>query len=157
MAKEYLPLHLQNRRHDDWPWPFKYIPRSWTTFNFGPPKLWKGKGNDFVWETVFVASRRFPIISYREIWKCPKPINPADGWQISYFPLAPWYLKPIAWYVAKSFGYGKDGKFAQFRFGARWDNIDRTPASPNGYVNWPTLPTGRRYTGAADQNTKSWA
>lgn len=29
-------------RHDDWPWPFKYIPRSITTFSGKPPRLIAG-------------------------------------------------------------------------------------------------------------------
>ena len=27
-----LPDHLKDKKHDDWPWPFRYVPRSWTAF-----------------------------------------------------------------------------------------------------------------------------
>ena len=43
MGKECLPDHLKTAKHWDWPWPFKWVPRSWTAFCFGkrpPRKLW---------------------------------------------------------------------------------------------------------------------
>ena len=32
MPKECLPPHLQNAKHDDWIWPFSYVPRAWTSY-----------------------------------------------------------------------------------------------------------------------------
>ena len=144
-----LPENLKNRRHDDWIWPLKYIPRKWTSFDWGVPVLWKGWHVEFVERQVMLQDKRWEWLFYYETWKCPKPINPAGGWQISYFPQAPWYWKWAAWYIARSFARGKDGKYGQFRLGARWDNVDE-------YVNWPTFPTGRRYTGDDFQWTNNW-
>lgn len=39
MPKECLPEHLKNKRHDDWLWPFKYIPRAWNA-HCGEGPLW---------------------------------------------------------------------------------------------------------------------
>lgn len=165
MGKNVLPEHLKHRLHDDWPgftlrfqWReklysipigFNAIPRAWTSFDFGPPVLWKGWKVELVDWVVHLRSSDYPWLVYVENWKCPKPINPPGGWQISYFPLAPWWAKPIAWYVARSFARAPDGKFRQVRFGARWDNVDK-------YVNWPTFPSGRRYSGDDSQWTNNW-
>lgn len=32
-------------RHNDWPWPFSYIPREWTTFPGVPPTLLLGNAD----------------------------------------------------------------------------------------------------------------
>lgn len=154
-GKETLPKHLQNRLHDDWPWPFKYIPRAWTSFNIGYPVLLNGNGlrfpSDFD-EIVWIGS--IPTI-YLGIWPNgfgksfhPKPITSPGSWQLSVYPKAPWYLSPIAWYFAISFQKKADGKFHQIRFGMRWDNVDN-------YSNWPTFPTNRRYTGDDSQDTSA--
>lgn len=34
MPKSALPKHLQNRLHEDFPWPFSFIPRAWTAFDW---------------------------------------------------------------------------------------------------------------------------
>lgn len=128
MPKSALPNHLKNRRHDDWLWPFSYIPRAWTSFNWGKPKLLIGNIDSFT---------------------PPKPITDPNTWQLSYYPNAPLWAKFIAWYIAYSFPRNKKtNKFRQFRLGARWDNVDN-------YINWPTFPTLRQYTGDDSQNTKS--
>jgi len=31
-GNDALPDNLKGKRHDDYPWPFKYIPRAWTSF-----------------------------------------------------------------------------------------------------------------------------
>lgn len=92
---EALPEHLANKDHNDYPWPFSYIPRSWTAFSWGEPKRLVGHGD-----------------------KTPKPIDPPGHGQISYFPDAPWWaLKGL--YIAYTTKSG-----IHFRLGARWDDVD---------------------------------
>lgn len=40
MPNKCLPEHLKGKLHDDWPWPFKYIPRAWSAF-CGQGPVWK--------------------------------------------------------------------------------------------------------------------
>jgi hypothetical protein len=132
MPDSVLPENLKGKKHWDWPWPFSRIPRAWTSFDWGPPKLLLRHGltkEDFQ-EGI------------------PKPINGPGGVQVSYFPGAPWWAKPFAWYVAYSLPQGKDGKFHHLRLGARYDNVDK-------YTTFPTFPTTRKYTGNDSQNTST--
>ena len=40
MGNNALPYHLKGKLHNDWIFPFCYIPRSWTSFKlFQPPKV----------------------------------------------------------------------------------------------------------------------
>ena len=42
MPKECLPPHLQDKLHNDWPWPFNKISRNTTSFCGEPPTLVEG-------------------------------------------------------------------------------------------------------------------
>ncbi|KKM93685.1 hypothetical protein LCGC14_1205940 [marine sediment metagenome] len=42
MPRHCLPEHLRDKRHNDWLWPFSYIPRAWNAF-CGQGPLWKGQ------------------------------------------------------------------------------------------------------------------
>ena len=128
MSNAALPDSLKNKTHWDWPPPFNKIPRAWTSFDWGKPKLVAG--------------------SAELIDGAPKPINPEGTWQLSYFPDAPLWAKPFAWFIGKSGKKGSDGKFRNFRIGTRWDNEDN-------YVNctFVPLPSSRKYTGEAAENT----
>lgn len=141
-----LPPNLINKRHSDWPFPFSYIPRRLTAFDWGKPKLWKGnlKPDDKIPTFHRDGGEAFAWVEFS-----PKPITSPKTWQISHYPEAKGLWKLAAWYVAYSFPRGKDGKFHQIRLGSRWDNVD-------SYVNFPTFPTTRKYTGDDWQDTKSW-
>jgi hypothetical protein len=130
MPNSALPQDLKGKKHWDWPWPFKLIPRAWTAYNWGPPKLLAGK-----------AEMESGV---------PKPVNPAGTFQISYYPGAPWWAKPFAWFVGVSGKKADDGKFSNFRIGARWDNVDH-------YTNctFVPLPSRRRFTGDDSQDTST--
>lgn len=67
MPKEALPPHLQNKKHNDWPWPLSYLPRSINAFgprcgegNAGykpwPPRIVEGKSVTR-WESSGAESR----------------------------------------------------------------------------------------------------
>lgn len=130
MPNSVLPENLQGQRHTDWPWPFSLIKRGATAYDWGKPKLLAGSS-----EMVDGA---------------PKPINPPGTFQISYYPGAPWWAKPFAWYVSKSGQKGADGQFRNFRIGARWDNADN-------YTNctFIPLPSSRKFTGDDSQDTST--
>jgi len=45
MPDSALPNHLKGKLHDDWFFPFCYIPRAWTSYKlFQPPKVLIGSG-----------------------------------------------------------------------------------------------------------------
>lgn len=72
-----------------------------------------------------VAGNQMPLV--KGIRSVPAPIGPPGTWQISYFPDAPWWAKPFAWYIGVT---SKGG--VHVRLGARWDDIDN-------YVEWPEI------------------
>lgn len=129
MPDSALPPNLRGKKHWDWPWPFNKISRGATAFKWGKPKLVFGHAD--------MADG------------APKPINPPDTWQFSYYPGAPWWAKPFAWYFGKSGGF-KDGRYRNFRIGTRWDDVD-------DYVNctFLPLPSSRQFTGDPLQNTST--
>jgi hypothetical protein len=89
-----LPAHLQDKKHDDWLWPFKYIPRSWTAFCGDPPR--KLFGNQ---ETTAVA------VGGRLFFYC-KPVPQPGEWHINWPPYVAFTTKS-RW---------------SFRVGARWND-----------------------------------
>lgn len=102
-----LPKHLKNKQHWDWPWPFSKIPRSWTAFDWGKPKL--------------VAGNTTNMVDGH-----PKPIPNAGEWIVIRFPKAPFYWKWAAWGIAVT---QKNGW--HFRIGARWDDVDNYCQMPS--------------------------
>lgn len=125
MPDSALPENLRGKKHWDWPWPFSKISRGATAFNWGMPKLVRG-------------SQKGVVVDGAEPAPHPKPIGEPGSWQLSRFPLGPWY----AWYFAFTLKNGR-----HFRVGARWDDVD-------GYVQFPTL-AWRRYTGGDGQDTST--
>jgi hypothetical protein len=109
MPDSALPPNLRGKDHWDWPWPFKYIPRGWTAFKWGKPKMiW---GNQ---EEVRAGD-------------APAPIGEPKSWQVSRFPDAPGPLKYLPLYLAFTLKNGR-----HVRLGARWDDVD-------DYVQFPTV------------------
>lgn len=128
MPNSALPENLKGKKHWDWPWPFSLIPRGWTAFEWGMPKIVFGN------QKTSKVDGAIPT-------KHPLPIGEERSWQLSKFPLGPWY----AWYFAWSGKRGKDGKFRHFRIGARWDDVDN-------YVQFPSI-AFRKYTGDPLEDT----
>lgn len=128
MPDAALPKHLQGTKHWDWPRVLQWVPRGWTSFDWGQPKIMAGSQK---------SSRS----------GAPLPIGEAGSWQISRFPNAP---KPLCWlplYFAWSTKTAKDGKFTHVRLGARYDDVD-------DYTTLPVI-ARRRYTGSDSQNTST--
>ena len=99
-SKDHLPLHLREREHWDYPWPFRWIPRGWTSFGWGQPVMvW---GNQVEFEKG-----------------SPKPIGEARSFQVSRYPALPLPFKWIPLYVAVTTPGG-----THLRLGARWDDVD---------------------------------
>lgn len=184
MPDAALPPHLRETLHWDWPtfftitWRgnkirigFAWVPRGWTAFAWGKPRLIGGRATCATYDYANgkACEADGPMCH-------PKPINPAGTWQISRFPDAPWWAWPAV-YVSWSGERGKDGKARNIRVGMRWDNVD-------GYVNWgwpisaalgvmvavftyffhPVClmllplafgPSSRRFTGGDDQDTST--
>lgn len=133
-GNQVLPENLKGQKHNDWPWPFKQIPRAWTAFDLGPPKQILGNQKQM---DARVDKKSCKIV--------PAPIGLPNSWQISRYPKAP---KPFCWlplYFAWSGKRGSDGKYPHFRIGARFDNID-------SYAQFPSI-AFRKYTGSDKQKT----
>jgi hypothetical protein len=99
-SRHHLPDHLAHREHWDYPGPLQWIPRGWTTYDWGEPSLLLGN------QTHAMNG-------------APKPIGERGSFQVSNFPELP---VPFCWlplYVAATFPNG-----VHFRLGARWDDVD---------------------------------
>lgn len=107
-----LPAHLRNRRHWDYIWPLRVIPRWATSYDWGVPK--KLLGNQTLVRKQKGVGK-----------KGPGPIGEPGTWQISRFPDAPW---PISWLPSYFALTTKKGWHV--RIGARWDDVD-------GYITFP--------------------
>lgn len=100
MPRSALPAHLKDKLHWDWPWPFNKVPRAWTSFDWGKPRMLLGNQKE-----VRAGA--------------PAPIGEAGSWQISRFPDAPGILKYLPIYFAATLKSGR-----HFRVGARYDDVD---------------------------------
>ena len=118
MSKEVLPENLKGADHRDYPKFLRWIPRSWTSFNWGVPV--KMAGNQ----------KRVRIDGKLQT-EGPSPVGEWGSWQISKFPNAPWFAKYIPAYLAFTTKKG-----FHFRIGARWDDVD-------GYTTIPTIAVKR--------------
>lgn len=136
MPDSALPPHLRETKHWDYPKWFRWIPRAWTSFDWGAPK--KILGNQ--------EEKR--LHSGSGGW-APAPIGEANSWQLSYYPDAPWWAKVtgLALYMAYSGRRGEDGKFRHFRVGSRWDDVD----------SYTTIlsAASRKYSGGDEQDTST--
>jgi len=104
-----LPKHLEDSRHDDWPWLFRWVPRRWTSFCGDPPR--KLFGNQPV---VAVVGTKFP----GQVFLYCKPVPQPGQWHVNWPP-----------YVA----FTTKGRWS-FRLGARWND-----AQGEAYFSFPTF------------------
>jgi hypothetical protein len=146
MPDSALPPHLRGKMHWDWPTiaiplprgkrlvllDLKKIPRGWTAFDWGAPRLLLGN-----------------VPKTDRVYGAPKPITSPGTWQLSYYPYAPWWAKVsgLAFYAAASGKRGADGKFRHVRAGTRWDDVD-------DYATIFAVAT-RKFTGGDDQDTST--
>lgn len=98
--------NILKTKHTDWPWPFSLIPRKWNSVHWGAPKMIKGNQKRMRHDKTTINM-------------APAPIGEPGSWQFSYYPKAPWYMKPFSWYIACT---NKKGR--HFRIGTRWDDVD---------------------------------
>lgn len=130
MPSSALPEKLRGTKHWDFPPGLRWIPRAWTSYQWGKPKMLLG--------------------NQKEVRKdAPAPIGEANSWQLSFYPAAPWWAKltGLAFYAAYSGGRGEDGKFRHYRIGCRWDDVD----------SYSTILSvaSRKYTGENSQDTST--
>lgn len=102
-----LPRHLRDREHWDYPLAFQWVPRSWTSFGWGRPKMILGNQVHFMRDS-------------------PKPIGEKASFQVSRYPDLPIPLCWLPLYVAFT---TRDG--VHFRLGARWDDVDSYTQFPS--------------------------
>jgi hypothetical protein len=106
-SNRHLPGHLALRDHDDYLPLFRWIPRGWTTFDWGRPALLAGN-------------------QVNALHRSPKPIGERGSYQISTYPDLP---APLCWvplYFAFTLPNG-----VHFRLGARWDDVDAYVVAPS--------------------------
>lgn len=113
-SNDYLPPNLQGKSHADWPWPLSLVPRKWTAFNWGNPKMLDG------------TQKSVKIIDGQAY---PKPIGEPGSWQKSCYPDLPGFLGKLPLYYARTDEAGN-----HFRWGARWDDTDFYTQAPT--VAW---------------------
>lgn len=106
-SDQYLPRHLQGRRHWDYPWPFHALPRAWTTYDWGEPEMLIGNQE-------------------RKENGRPKPIGESGSFQLSRYPQLPLPLSWLPLYMAFTTRGG-----THFRMGARWDDVDAYTQFPS--------------------------
>jgi len=111
MSNKCLPLHLKNKRHNDWIYPFSWIPRSWNAFClFQPPKLIFGY-KVYDWTNKYGQYR---IEDNETHWFLDKPgPNPCQRTPNAWYIGFPWYF---TWTIFDT-GY-------YIRIGFRWDDND---------------------------------
>jgi len=103
MPNSALPKHLQNRPHEDWTFPFKYIPRAWTSFKLSqPPKLLFGR------KVLDWTSRKYTSTGVS--------LAGPDPTQKSKWAFA------FSWPFHFTISFGSTGYY--MRVGFRWDTID---------------------------------
>jgi len=104
MPNSALPDHLKGKLHNDWFFPFSYIPRAWTSYKlFQPPKLIFGY-KVFDW-----TSRKYKLNSN-------ETTRGADPCQKSKWAFA--FTIPFHFTIS----FGKSGWY--MRIGCRWDTVD---------------------------------
>lgn len=98
MPNSALPQHLRGKLHNDWPWPFCYIPRAWTSYKLmQPPKVILGY-QVIDWTMYPPNGKKGPNPCQRHKW----------SWYLSW-PLYFTITFPNKWYM---------------RAGCRWDDND---------------------------------
>ena len=110
MPKSALPDHLKDKLHNDWIWPFSYIPRSWTAYKLFPP----------------ITILKYNCTETYE-WNgktCLHPIQRKLNGKLFSFHIN------IPLFISISFRWGSRG--AYFICGFRDDAVDK-------YFNFPTL------------------
>jgi hypothetical protein len=75
-GNDALPENLKYKRHDDYPYPFKYIPRAWTAFKVD-------------WPPVVLIGNMKPKQQVCG-WYCPDPIGKPGQWSIQGIKLFKW-------------------------------------------------------------------
>lgn len=130
MPDSALPPHLKGTKHWDYPKWLQWVPRAWTSYDWGKPKMLLGDQKE-------------------QRAGAPAPIGEAGSFQVSYYPKAPLWAKltGLAFYAACSGAKGKDGKFRHYRVGTRYDDVD-------DYATILSV-ASRKYTGGDEQDTST--
>lgn len=104
MPRSALPSHLQDKKHNDWPFLFSWVSRNWTSFKLTqPPHLICGS------KVFDYTSRKFCKTSNRTVHGPDPTQKCAWAWALT-------------WPLHFTFTFGKTGYY--FRIGCRWDTID---------------------------------
>jgi len=155
MPDSALPPNLKGKRHWDFPWGLRWVPRGWTAFSWGVPELWAGNQK---------RTRRQRGLGEEG----PAPVGEPGSWQVGEFIRAAWWIAapwaaapfvvtfaPGWWkllalialpfapvYIAFTLKGGR-----HFRIGPRWDDV-------NGYVEWPSIGT-RKFPKDGERDTST--
>jgi hypothetical protein len=89
MGKDCLAGHQGPLNHDDWWWPFSYVPRAWTSFCLGrfawPPSYWRGN----LEAGVLGHFNLYEAGENKKVWY-PADIPPAGHWWVGWPPYWAW-------------------------------------------------------------------
>lgn len=128
MPNSALPDWWKGKRHNDWPWPFSWIPRAWTSFKlFQPPIVIFGyKTYDWTFayngEKKVVKYKKWIFFKRYKVYQLKKDFkyelekigpNPCQRWSGAFTFSFPWH---ISWTIFDTGWY--------IRVGFRWDDVD---------------------------------
>jgi len=156
-----LPENLKDSKHDDWIWPFCYIPRGLTAFKWKmPPKLLLGY-NVMIWDTskrgdvnrlIYPFGRGFLTWKNRIAVRNAQEFGPnaiqkiLGTWKISFHLTWPlgfhmtiklWRYKKLTRIAIEDLERGYDGvRLIYFRCGDRWDSFDAYHQCPGFFVGF---------------------
>jgi len=153
MPESALPEHLRDKYHDDWIFPFCFIPRGWTAFKWSmPPRCLIGynvmrwdtaeRGDWNIWEYACGKGWIFwkkPVMGH--VYG-PNAIQKIQGtWRISFhisYPLG-FHMTIKLWKykeaTTEELARGYDGvRLIYLRFGARFDSYDSYYSFPSFFI-----------------------
>ena len=126
-----LPAHLAYVLHDDYVWPFCYVPRELTSYKLRPFPLllvgydvrrWMGKNDR---EAIHTGCKAKWAFWQQKKDHGPSPLQKRSKWSFQ-----------LTWPLHTSFSYKFKGsdKVLFMRFGCRWDSLDKYYTVPGIYI-----------------------
>lgn len=113
-SKDGLPEYIKNNNHDDWLWPFSYIPRSWSSYTFPMPS-YKVLGNanpEFIeiqpdYSLAFDAQielRPSPFGGETKQLLSMQPVHPVGQWSVQAVDCLGLKIPCYFTFTSKAFG-----------------------------------------------------
>ncbi len=143
MSKDCLKAHKGPLNHNDWLWPFKWVPRSWTSLCRGrfakPPKyLFGNLTNVGDWGSTFRTLSKEEMAGWpgvdentvgAAVVQYPKPIPRMRKWYFSWPLYFAATFKLFKWKIL-------------FRLGFRYTEVTNEKGEMDGNLSYYSFPVG---------------